>query len=221
MVVWLVVYLYIPTSNHNDKDDFISFMLLYIFIFLHQTTTCHCAECFEYGLYIFIFLHQTTTGVALSDRYLVLYIFIFLHQTTTSYMSSSSFIKLYIFIFLHQTTTSETEDTANGRLYIFIFLHQTTTNTIKLLLSSSCISLYSYIKPQQTIGRRKIYIVVYLYIPTSNHNIQMSLLRLVIVVYLYIPTSNHNNKMSSILQLLLYIFIFLHQTTTAVRLSRR
>ena len=36
----IVVYLYIPTSNHNYRDIIKRNNLLYIFIFLHQTTTC-------------------------------------------------------------------------------------------------------------------------------------------------------------------------------------
>ena len=36
--------------------------------------------------------------------------------------------------------------------------------------------------------------VVYLLIPTSNHNIPQSFVRLYYVVYLLIPTSNHNSR---------------------------
>ena len=77
-------------------------------------------------------------------------------------------------------------------LYIFIFLHQTTTNAIQQPFYKSCISLYSYIKPQ----RLRIY------------------RRFLLVVYLYIPTSNHNATKHLTFSVVLYIFIFLHQTTT-------
>ena len=85
------------------------------------------------------------------------------------------------------------------QLYIFIFLHQTTT--IKRLCSCShrCISLYSYIKPQHDRLTCGIDEVVYLYIPTSNHNTIFDL--------------EYSN--------LLYIFIFLHQTTTVMSLVSR
>ena len=55
-------------------------------------------------------------------------------------------------------------------LYIFIFLHQTTTDVKEKYNLISCISLYSYIKPQRIILLIIILSVVYLYIPTSNHN---------------------------------------------------
>ena len=77
-------------------------------------------------------------------------------------------------------------------LYIFIFLHQTTTKFAKEMAEIGCISLYSYIKPQ-----RSSYVSLTL-----------------TVVYLYIPTSNHNLYGVNMLKEDLYIFIFLHQTTT-------
>ena len=77
-------------------------------------------------------------------------------------------------------------------LYIFIFLHQTTTLLTRLRLLDRCISLYSYIKPQ-----------------LQGQQIQFER-----VVYLYIPTSNHNPEGADYIMQVLYIFIFLHQTTT-------
>ena len=50
------------------------------------------------------------------------------------------------------------------------------------------------------------YIVVYLLIPTSNHNLSDWLIRERLVVYLLIPTSNHNAKLSSVSRHRLYIF---------------
>ena len=58
----------------------------------------------------------------------------------------------------------------------------------------SCISLYSYIKPQQKYSLSIVGHVVYLYIPTSNHNTEVFAHAVGSVVYLYIPTSNHNLK---------------------------
>ena len=56
--------------------------------------------------------------------------------------------------------------------------------------------------------------VVYLYIPTSNHNYRLPPCSKWLVVYLYIPTSNHNCERFGDSVQQLYIFIFLHQTTT-------
>ena len=56
--------------------------------------------------------------------------------------------------------------------------------------------------------------VVYLLIPTSNHNEFPRRCEVQLVVYLLIPTSNHNNTDVLHEKGELYIFWFLHQTTT-------
>ena len=99
-------------------------------------------------------------------------------------------------------------------LYIFWFLHQTTTLAVPWLATDSCISFDSYIKPQRNSFSCFFLRVVYLLIPTSNHNISSKGLFPKFVVYLLIPTSNHNVNAEFILNSKLYIFWFLHQTTT-------
>ena len=61
-----------------------------------------------------------------------------------------------------------------------------------LVTPTSCISFDSYIKPQQVLPHNHRWRVVYLLIPTSNHN------------FYYLPSAPWK----------LYIFWFLHQTTT-------
>ena len=100
-------------------------------------------------------------------------------------------------------------------LYIFWFLHQTTTTLLLARMRMGCISFDSYIKPQRTWSRAACRKVVYLLIPTSNHNKAISLSVLDNVVYLLIPTSNHNLLPRAPGSPLLYIFWFLHQTTTS------
>ena len=56
--------------------------------------------------------------------------------------------------------------------------------------------------------------VVYLLIPTSNHNEVLPFNTLLDVVYLLIPTSNHNPSGLEIAHAQLFISWFLHQTTT-------
>ena len=125
-VFWGVVYLLIPTSNHNfnAKGKFSS------------------------ALYIFWFLHQTTT------------------------------VRIFIFQF--------------PPLYIFWFLHQTTTVSLSECFYLCCISFDSYIKPQLMTWTLSARQVVYLLIPTSNHNLMAVWISVCEVVYLLIPTSNHN-----------------------------
>ena len=166
----------------------------------------------------------------------MLYIFWFLHQTTTWTVVGDAISRLYIFWFLHQTTTVGRKIGRKRGLYIFWFLHQTTTRNLYSFVSSSCISFDSYIKPQPCYCLvvwvfgcisfdsyikpqllHKLYfilIVVYLLIPTSNHNSRIQPKNSGSVVYLLIPTSNHNCRSVLSLSHLLYIFWFLHQTTT-------
>ena len=99
-------------------------------------------------------------------------------------------------------------------LYIFWFLHQTTTHFHRDQGISCCISFDSYIKPQLSWVNVAIFRVVYLLIPTSNHNSLPACALKRLVVYLLIPTSNHNHGKTTVLIQELYIFWFLHQTTT-------
>ena len=55
-------------------------------------------------------------------------------------------------------------------LYIVLFLHQTTTLFYSPFTFFSCISYYSYIKPQRYPAKVVLFRVVYRTIPTSNHN---------------------------------------------------
>ena len=72
--------------------------------------------------------------------------------------------------------------------------------------NAGCISFDSYIKPQPSHAFQRICSVVYLLIPTSNHNYGVSGTARRQVVYLLIPTSNHNLYCLKVLQTLLYIF---------------
>ena len=104
----------------------------------------------------------------------------------------------------------------SNELYIFWFLHQTTTVWLKLRSEVSCISFDSYIKPQPSLATSRYTLVVYLLIPTSNHNQTQKKTKRRFVVYLLIPTSNHNFEYIVHNNDKLYIFWFLHQTTTII-----
>ena len=64
----------------------------------------------------------------------------------------------------------------------------------------------SYIKPQPVLDFAHVGIVVYLLIPTSNHNATVMINKKLAVVYLLIPTSNHNGETFNQISPLLYIF---------------
>ena len=214
----------------------------------------------ELELYIFWFLHQTTTSTSTASATRQLYIFWFLHQTTTYNRIFYNSGQLYIFWFLHQTTTVAVKFCSTfccisfdsyikpqpGKrrrrlarscisfdsyikpqrigLYNFTAIRCISFDSyIKpqlagclLHVSAGCISFDSYIKPQPMVARRAALRVVYLLIPTSNHNLQARAVDDVLVVYLLIPTSNHNHRVFDWFTHMLYIFWFLHQTTTGL-----
>ena len=132
-IVWrirliAVVYLLIPTSNHNLPIYESLSLLLYIFWFLHQTTTCMMHVWKPLGC-----------------------------------ISFDSYIKPQLFEYVN-------------------------------VYGQGCISFDSYIKPQRFRYSFNFVLVVYLLIPTSNHNPICAVSPLATVVYLLIPTSNHNWK---------------------------
>ncbi len=78
-----VVYLSFPTSNHNRGSSGMGWEPV---VYLSFPTSNHNFQLFGnviYVLYIFLFLHQTTTHGSLHYGFGQLYIFLFLHQTTT------------------------------------------------------------------------------------------------------------------------------------------
>ena len=99
-------------------------------------------------------------------------------------------------------------------LYIIMFLHQTTTLGVLCTCSVCCILSCSYIKPQHFIN--PIYIKACCILSCSYIKPQLSneQAHQLVVVYYHVPTSNHNLQVSLPLSVPLYIIMFLHQTTT-------
>ena len=97
-----------------------------------------------------------------------------------------------------------------------MFLHQTTTLDLKYAALHSCILSCSYIKPQQIllyIDTAKRCILSCSYIKPQLRSIRRYIFS---VVYYHVPTSNHNTCCNVHGSCLLYIIMFLHQTTTTV-----
>ena len=209
----VVVYLLIPTSNHNPSNFYLFRYKLYIFWFLHQTTTIRNSNnkldsCISFDSYIKPQLYK-----GLINLYLVVYLLIPTsnHNQSQKYHDS---MMLYIFWFLHQTTTLMLHRIFSTELYIFWFLHQTTTYSLSATEQRRCISFDSYIKPQLNDEQGAEGEVVYLLIPTSNHNSCLQYLTispLYIFWFLHQTTTPYN---ASLCNVELYIFWFLHQTTT-------
>ena len=168
-VLATVVYLLIPTSNHNKYYFCIVWYLLYIFWFLHQTTTTIRNSLISCGCISFDSYIKPQPYLHKQAAFSVVYLLI---------PTSNHNIRWAISIAI--------------MLYIFWFLHQTTTVRSVNISWYSCISFDSYIKPQLASDKKHQDIVVYLLIPTSNHNLMACDTSCMPVVYLLIPTSNHN-----------------------------
>ena len=209
----MVVYLLIPTSNHNTNPLTIKNNRLYIFWFLHQTTTvwliCKFSlRCISFDSYI---KPQLKEGGVVKFASCISFDSYIKPQLRDVRKNFSLVVYLLIPTSNHNAITSHSVWLL---LYIFWFLHQTTTLEKRLNIMISCISFDSYIKPQPYLPSTTNAVVVYLLIPTSNHNIQFLVWSPLEVVYLLIPTSNHNDSAIKHRYELLYIFWFLHQTTT-------
>ena len=189
-----VVYLYIPTSNHNLSIAQTTSSQLYIFIFLHQTTTSyqHSASrqsCIS--LYSYIKPQHISNRKGIPISCISLYSYIKPQRNHFNAQVANSCISLYSYI--------------KPQLEVLV-----------LSIGPGCISLYSYIKPQRVPLQTENTSVVYLYIPTSNHNASVLLITifaLYIFIFLHQTTTIHRR---AYIYLGLYIFIFLHQTTTTI-----
>ena len=105
---------------------------------------------------------------------------------------------------------------ADSELYIVLFLHQTATSIYQRFDSISCISFYSYIKPQHVCGTSHIPKVVYRSIPTSNRNTYVIVLRMwMLYIVLFLHQTATDQRQSAIMAML-YIVLFLHQTATNI-----
>ena len=191
---------------------------LYIFWFLHQTTTYYlscmdtiCCISFdsyikpqlasEYGpvTYVVYLLIPTSNHnrqpVWDWDREVV---YLLIPTSNHNPMSITTSTALVVYLLIPTSNHNEMPYISySALLYIFWFLHQTTTSTVHNHSVRSCISFDSYIKPQLWCLCSSYVLVVYLLIPTSNHNFARLPKVLSTVVYLLIPTSNHNLVMQS------------------------
>ena len=208
-----VVYLSLPTSNHNSLLRCTSRSRLYIFRFLHQTTTDGervqiDISCISFASYIkpqLVEIKPTKDFGCIS----------FASYIKPQLVILRRFLSMVVYLSLPTSNHNPlSADTAKSELYIFRFLHQTTTAPPQLQSACGCISFASYIKPQPCGHILPVWygcISFASYIkPQLSHAHRVELY----VVYLSLPTSNHNLTYERTPCLSLYIFRFLHQTTT-------
>ena len=123
---------------------------------------------------------------------------------------------LFINLFLHQTTTLRIDRRLFPVLFINLFLHQTTTDSLIINSRLSCLSIFSYIKPQLEIVGRFDQPVVYQSFPTSNHNSSTSTpIHGMLFINLFLHQTTTIERMIAS-DRTLFINLFLHQTTTLV-----
>ena len=231
-----VVYRTIPTSNHNFPLNVLLISLLYIVLFLHQTTTWHALAYLLHGCisyYSYIKPQLIIAYICLILSCISYYSYIKPQPVRSVAFTMVGCISYYSYIKPQHTVRLLTQMQGCISYYSYI-KPQPWWAAISTL--SCCISYYSYIKPQLAVCWAGWVDVVYRTIPTSNHNsiIDVKINCIVVyrtiptsnhnsvifisfglkVVYRTIPTSNHNPKSKVNSCLMLYIVLFLHQTTT-------
>ena len=170
--------------------------MLYIFWFLHQTTTRSWAWRGARALYIFWFLHQTTTERTYSPISWCCISFDSYIKPQHRWQSFEDFESCISFDSYIKPQPDGSDITAGVRCISFDSYIKPQLDGTRGYRGGSCISFDSYIKPQPYALDKLYRIVVYLLIPTSNHN-----------------TANCCSSPT-----VLYIFWFLHQTTTVLLL---
>ena len=99
-------------------------------------------------------------------------------------------------------------------LYLILFLHQTTTARTYIYLCNSCILFCSYIKPQLAPGGFDRFFCCILFCSYIKPQLSLMSADLRYVVSYSVPTSNHNSIKIILSIGVLYLILFLHQTTT-------
>ena len=193
--------------------------MLFIILFLHQTTTRHplqrfrecCLSSCSYikpqrassaghrGKVVYHLVPTSNHNCRAMKMKLTKVVY---HLVPTSNHNNTNdwvvAVSLFIILFLHQTTTINYHHIMGHELFIILFLHQTTTLVFLCFRSSRCLSSCSYIKPQ----------------PEPSE--YTCLLRCLSSCSYIKP---QRTKLICSLLVRLFIILFLHQTTTYSRKS--
>ena len=188
-------------------------------------------------LFLYLFLHQITTQSIRDHHAIKLFLYLFLHQTTTISIplrkdERCSFICFYIKPQLWYKNSSLLRCCSCICFYI---------KPQPWLMGKNCWWCCSficfYIKPQPLARSRltsevvlvfvstsnhnlptpnySVWLVVLVFVSTSNHNLISLIISSAIVVLVFVSTSNHNSLVISPAMLALFLYLFLHQTTTS------
>ena len=122
--------------------------------------------------------------------------------------------ELFMGLFLHQTTTLlHLGKLSLSCLWVFSYIKPQPSRYVQTT-AKGCLWVFSYIKPQLQGDRQGSSLVVYGSFPTSNHNYPLCLCPWLPVVYGSFPTSNHNITLPLMRLGVLFMGLFLYQTTT-------
>ena len=216
MVCWYqVVYRTIPTSNHNCLSWCYFAILLYIVLFLHQTTTlwvCFYLAmcCISYYSYIKPQPDRCLGGPL--PRCISYYSYIKPQRCAEP--------SVYVRVVYRTIPTSNHNSKLKQETRYWVVYRTIPTSNHNYLKYGYFIIFVVYRTIPTSNHNKKwqlslIAWVVYRTIPTSNHNLSFALVFFSSVVYRTIPTSNHNTLLLRWSMPMLYIVLFLHQTTTS------
>ena len=187
-----VVYHLVPTSNHNTLLSLHSMLLLFIILFLHQTTTSinftvKGFRCLSSCSYI-----KPQLQLELKNTQFVVY-----HLVPTSNHNYRMMFPNTRHVVYHLVPTSNHNRKTLPEFYKIVVYHLVPTSNHNLA---------------QTLA--SLHKVVYHLVPTSNHNSSPTLAYgnlLFIILFLHQTTTSNKTDMFGYG---LFIILFLHQTTT-------
>ena len=161
----------VPTSNHNAILGSLVTLLLFLMVFLHQTTTFDADMSSQLGCFLWCSYIKPQQSSSLVVRSLVVSYGVPTsnhnplrtmkwqadvvsygvptsnHNTGLNYDNNNP---LFLMVFLHQTTTCRLAISYRCMLFLMVFLHQTTTDGNHAPRMGCCFLWCSYIKPQRT-----------------------------------------------------------------------
>ncbi len=168
-------------------------------------------------LVMFYIKPQLETIVGLIFICCILFYFYIKPQQINREVTSCACCILFYFYIKPQLVLKTVDGEDGCILFYFYIKPQPQGGDNKMRLC--CILFYFYIKPQLFVYTHEKRSVVSYSISTSNHNFDDITLFDIQVVSYSISTSNHNVTSRDILTHLLYLILFLHQTTTELSCS--
>ena len=208
---------------------------LFMGLFLHQTTTMYSAvTLLPCCLWVFSYIKPQLYRLCISASCRCLWVFSYIKPQQRAQHISKALRCLWVFSYIKpQQDRADIEKefvvygsfpTSNHnrqrlrllqrRLFMGLFLHQTTTLSMYRSANGRCLWVFSYIKPQRTHSCPFLSVSclwVFSYIKPQLKTSQVYIRK---VVYGSFPTSNHNTWSAVVEVALLFMGLFLHQTTT-------